>query len=295
METDYKFRIRGMERPLTEMHFRHDDQNVNENHILQFLRAGGAYEPDVTNLFRLALRPGDVLVDIGANVGYFSVLGGLLVGPGGRVISAEPDPKNIDRIRLQCRLNGLEVIDIVDRPLAEAERDAEFFFNAKSSGGNALWDPVKFNGDAGMSGGARTMRTTTLDAVLAERGLDGARLVKIDTEGAEQLILRGAGDLLDRKAIRFIVAEMHQKGLAQLGGGLDEMLAYMAGKGYLCFLLYYDGRPPQFLAPGMAYTAEVMCNALFSTPDGYAELWPAVTHNPGMERDPVTGKLRLHT
>jgi FkbM family methyltransferase len=295
METDYKFRIRGLDRPPTEVFFRHDDQNANENHILGFLRVGGAYEPDVTNLLRLALRPGDVFVDIGANVGYFSVLGGLLVGPEGRVVSVEPDPKNIDRIRLQARLNGLANIEIVDRPMAEAERAAEFFFNAQSSGGNALWDPVRFNGDAGMNGGAQTMRTTTLDAAMAERGLERARLVKIDTEGAEQLILKGAGDLLARKAIRFIVAEMHQKGLAQLGGGLDQLLAYMAGKGYLCFLLYYDGRPPQFLAPGMAYAAEVMCNALFATADGFAELWPAINHNPGVERDATTGRLRLHT
>lgn len=295
METDYKFRIRGMDRPPTEIFFRHDDENVNENHILQFLRAGGAYEPDVTNLLRLALRPRDVFVDIGANVGYFSVLGGLLVGPEGRVVSAEPDPANIARIRLQARLNGLATPDIVDRPLAEAERQAEFFFNARSSGGNALWDPVTFNGDEAMRGGARTMTTTTLDAVMAERGLDGARLVKIDTEGAEQLILRGARGLLDRKAIRFVVAELHQKGLAQLGGGLDGLLTEMAGSGYLCFALYYDGRPPQFLAPGTAFTGEVMCNALFTTADGYAELWPALTHNPGVERNPETGKLRLRT
>lgn len=295
METDYKFRIRGLDRPPTEMHFRHDDQNVNENHILQFLEAGGAYEPDVTNLFRLALRPGDVVCDIGANVGYFSVLAGLLVGAGGRVVAAEPDAKNIARIRLHSRLNSLGNIDIVDRPLAEAEREAEFFFNARSSGGNALWDPVKFNDDAGMSGGATVMRTTTLAAVMAERGLDRARLVKIDTEGAEQLILKGAEPLLDRRAIRFIVAEMHQKGLAQLGGGLDQLLAYMAGKGYLCFVLYLDGRPPQYLAPGMSFTGVVMCNALFTTPDGYAELWPALTHNPGVERNPETGKLRLLT
>jgi FkbM family methyltransferase len=295
METDYKFRIRGLDRPVTEMLFRHDDQNVNENHILHYLRAGGAYEPDVTNLLRLALRPGDVFVDIGANVGYFSVLGGLLVGPEGRVVSVEPDAGNIARIRLHAGLNGLEAIDIVDRPLAETERQAEFFFNARSSGGNALWDPVAFNGDEGMRGGARMMTTTTLDAVMAARGLDTARLVKIDTEGAEQLILRGAANLLSRGAIRFIVAELHRKGLAQLGGGLDGLLSEMADRGYLCFMLYYDGRPPQFLAPGMEYSCEVMCNALFTTPAGYAELWPAFSHNPGIERNADTGKFRLLT
>jgi predicted methyltransferase len=67
--------------------------------LLDFLQKGKLYEPEVTAVFGRVSRPGDVVIDVGANVGWFTLLAASLVGPGGKVVVCEPGPDNLAKLQ----------------------------------------------------------------------------------------------------------------------------------------------------------------------------------------------------
>ena len=86
------------------------------------------------------VEEGDVVVDIGANAGFFTVLLGTLAGPGGRVISFEPGAANIQRLKNNIKLNELANVNLVEQPASHTGKEITFYINSDDSGGNALWD-----------------------------------------------------------------------------------------------------------------------------------------------------------
>jgi FkbM family methyltransferase len=275
-----------------ELTLRLEDTNANEAHILSFLRGGMAYEPDVTKIVQRILAPGDVFVDVGANVGFFTVLGSALVGPTGRVLSFEPDPKNIDRIRFHSENNGCTNVEVISRPVSHCVEDVKFYFNKSSSGGNALWNPGEYVGNPDFNDGYTVMKSTTLSDEFTQRGLKDVKLIKIDTEGAEHAILRGAQAWLENASVPFIIAELNKFGLEKLDTTVEDFIDFMYARGYLGFLLYLDGRSPQFVAPGVKIHTSVISNLLFTTPAGFATVWSSIAHNPGVRFD-ENGKMHI--
>jgi len=270
-----------------------DEANPNEAHIHSFLKAGVPYEPDVTRVLQRILEPGDVFIDVGANVGYFTLLGSTLVGPTGKVYSYEPDPKNIERIRYHCANNHIDNVEVIGRPVSHCVEDVTFWFNKSSSGGNALWNPGEYFGDPNFNDGNTIMTSTTLSDEFDSRGLEKVKLIKIDTEGAEHAILRGAASWLKNQSVPFIIAELNSFGLQKLDTSFEKFIEFMYDNGYLAFLLFLDGRAPQFVAPGMNVHTSVISNLLFTTPAGFAKVWSNLDHNPGVTMDKRTGKMAI--
>jgi hypothetical protein len=90
----------------------------NEKVFLNYLQAGISFEPDVANAFVTLLNVGDVAVDVGANCGFFTVLAAMLVGPTGHVVSFEPDPENVARLRAVSPLPHGDPANRLRRPRA---------------------------------------------------------------------------------------------------------------------------------------------------------------------------------
>jgi len=93
-----------------------DPSRPNESTILDFLRTGSSFEPDVANLFVRVLGEGDVAVDIGANIGFLTVLAAILVGPTGHVVAFEPGPENLERLRANLAHNDCKNVTSSRRP-----------------------------------------------------------------------------------------------------------------------------------------------------------------------------------
>ena len=149
------------------------------------------YEKGTTDLFRELLKPGMVVVDVGANVGYFSLLAAELVGSSGKVYAFEPEPGNHGVLQKNIEINSLSNIQVEEMAVSDNSGVADFFLSELDSGSHSLF------GDA-----ARGIResvqvtTTTLDAFLEAEGWPNIDLVKIDVEGAEDLVFDGARNLL---------------------------------------------------------------------------------------------------
>jgi FkbM family methyltransferase len=147
----------------------------------------GEYEPDVSATVRGILTRGATLVDIGANIGWFSLLGASVVGPSGRVLAIEPNPRNATLLRESAKDNGFDNIDVLAVALAERAGAAAL----ETDGSNGRVIPI--DGPPSETVEASfVVATYPLDALLEQIGTRRVDVIKIDVEGAEPLVLRGA-------------------------------------------------------------------------------------------------------
>lgn len=143
-------------------------------------------EPDLRELQQL-LRGGDTFIDVGANVGLFTLKGARLVGPGGRVLALEPSSLAYAELLDNLSLNAFAQVRAL--PLAASNAEGLAQLNHVDLGG----DPQAYSlVNAENARGGEVVRTTTLDALAAEEGLARIDLIKIDVEGAEPLVVEGA-------------------------------------------------------------------------------------------------------
>lgn len=167
------------------------------------------------DLVRDLLRPADIVVDVGANIGYYSLLAAGIVGPGGRIIAFEPEPDNLVELRMNVERNGLGMAEI--RPVAVGACAGTVSFLRGINGG--------VTGHAG-EGGAPTVRVpmVALDDVL-EGHVDA---IKIDVEGYEGEVLEGARRIIERCKPRLFV-EIHPRMLAP-GHTVDSLFDFLYGR-----------------------------------------------------------------
>ena len=149
------------------------------------------YEPDVRSFLQYALRPGDTFIDCGANVGYFSIQAGALVGKSGVVVAIEANPRTFKLLERNLLANhfGTPVHCALTSQTGEVElfmpRDWDVYSSLRADG------LVEGHADHSFKVSART-----LDEVVCELALKKVDLVKIDIEGGELDVLRSAPSLL---------------------------------------------------------------------------------------------------
>lgn len=261
-----------------------DPTRANENSIIKFLERGRHYEPDVSLMMCQLVEPGDLVVDVGANAGFFTALLGVLVGPSGCVMSFEPGSNNLGRLKNNIALNKLENVTLIEQAASNVPGDITFFINSDDSGGNALWDVGTFPGNVKSAAAPEkvTIRATTLDAEIERLGRGLPKLIKVDVEGAELQVLLGAAKMLSGCRVPFVIAEYHPFGLVKMGTTPEALRGFMESLGYSTFALYYDGAMPKFIPPGTGLAIPSIVNLLFSTPSEVARVWNRYFHHPGL-------------
>jgi FkbM family methyltransferase len=166
------------------------------------LSTAGVHEPTLTRLVLTLLRPSDVFVDIGGNEGYFSVIAAACVGPGA-VHCIEPQSRLREHLKRNFELNGAEV---TLHELAIADRDGSvdlFLRPSTNTGASSLFRHWKV--------GSRAERVPcmTLDSFFDRCAIERARLIKIDCEGAEPLIVKGGERIWAAHRVEFVAMEYH--------------------------------------------------------------------------------------
>jgi FkbM family methyltransferase len=164
----------------------------------EFRQITEVYEPDVWARVMSTVTPGSVVVDVGAYVGLYTIALAQRAGPTGRVYSFEPDPQNCAVLRRHIELNN--VSDRVEvHELAVGDKDDFVPFTAGR-------DSQSFVGTS--SSASETVRMTRLDTILPHDGID---ILKVDVEGFEENVLKGAEVLLSdsKRKPRVIFIEVH--------------------------------------------------------------------------------------
>ena len=216
----------------------------------------GTYEPEVRTEIRRHLKPGAIAIDVGANVGWHTLLMAARAGSTGRVYAFEPNDSTRRRLVSAVEANDLTHVTVDGRGVAD--RVGTSGFQAPLAG--HVWDgtgrltaepvPRRLEGlerreeherRKGEQGQAGTIACTTLDAFVAERHSDRLAFVKIDVEGWELSVLRGARHVLS--ALRpVVVFEYDPAYVSRSGGAAEDVMRCWSDADYELFAL--DPRRP---------------------------------------------------
>jgi len=217
----------------------------NDRHERQ-LYFDRTYEPATLALIDLVLRPGDIMVDVGANLGVMSMHAAKAVGPTGTVVALEPHPVTFHRLTQHVRLNDFENIRPVQIAAGAGHEQRTIFDVPTVNIGRASLIVPKQGGEP-----AGIIEVNSLDNILSHLGVGPVRLIKIDVEGFEPNVLRGASKVIAQQPVICMeVSATIDRGddepLAAhdiiMGTGVYRAFKFKYGKGRACPLVKVQDR-----------------------------------------------------
>ncbi|KNE79642.1 MULTISPECIES: FkbM family methyltransferase [Streptomyces] len=212
--------------------------------IQRYIYLFGVWEPHMTHWLRRRLRPGDTFVDVGANIGYYSVLASQLVGLGGRVVAIEASEQFHQRLLQNVRLNGCANVRAMNIAVSGSREVLRFVLaSSKNMGANSI---VPYDGPAEST---FEIEALPLAEVLSAEEIETARVIKIDVEGAEGGVVRGLAPVLGRlRADAEVTVEVAPDRMRQLGESLEELLDTMQAHGFHTYRLTNEYAPESYPA-----------------------------------------------
>ncbi|MGW2256715.1 FkbM family methyltransferase [Streptomyces sp. NPDC001780] len=210
--------------------------------IQRYLYLFGVWEPHMTRWLQSRLKPGDAFIDVGANIGYYSVLASGLVGSAGRVVAIEASPDFHQRAVQHVRLNDCRNVRALNAAVSDSRKKLTFVLASSANmGANSI---VPYDGPAESS---FEIDAVPLTELLEPDDIARARVIKIDVEGAEGPVVRGMEPLLDslRPDVEISV-EVTPDRMALLGDSAEELLRTMREHGFHVYRLANDYAPESY-------------------------------------------------
>jgi len=204
----------------------------------------GIFEKDETNLFKSHIKSGDTILDVGANIGYFTSLFAHLVGAEGKVIAIEPIPENSKLIDLNCLINRYQgrVIN-VHSAVGDENFSGSIKFNRTSETQCGFVDTGSDRtiGDRykPLLNNIIEVPIRSLDSILQEKGINGIDVLKMDIEGFEYKALLGMKSLLENESSkpRLMLIELFDHHLNHYGDSVEMVISFLQNYNYSPFYL----------------------------------------------------------
>jgi FkbM family methyltransferase len=155
------------------------------------------YEPETTRLFQKTIKPGMTVIDVGANIGYYTRLLSGLVGPTGKVYAFEPDEENWDFLVRNTK--EYPNIHILKQAVSDHSGEIHFYHVRGSTGTHSILP----TDDAEL----RTVESVSIDDFLRQNGIERLHAIKIDVEGAEEGVFQGMAGVLNSPHAPMVVFE----------------------------------------------------------------------------------------
>jgi FkbM family methyltransferase len=174
------------------------------DHVQGFGLVRGLLEVPVQEALRRAVAEDGVVFDVGANLGFFSLLAARLAGPGGRVEAFEPVPESAEAARGNAALNGLDQIRVHQVAVGERAGTGELLLT-----GEVSWSHLADRGWHSDTRALVEVETVCLDEQVTSGALPAPDVIKIDVEGSELAVLRGATEIL-RAHRPAVICELHE-------------------------------------------------------------------------------------
>lgn len=205
-----------------DMLFLHDKDDCP--FLSRVLMQGRLFEPYETLLIRREIRPGDVVLDIGANIGYYTIQLGRLVGPLGKVIAFEPDVDNFQLLEQNVRANGFTNIELVNAAVADWCGRSPLHRSPNNPGDHRLFNPEETRDTV-------DVEVTTLDAFFQRRDRR-VDFIKMDIQGAELHAIHGARGVIAANPFLKLICEFWPGGLKMAGSDPQSLLAELRRLGF---------------------------------------------------------------
>jgi FkbM family methyltransferase len=219
----------------------------NTRDIIQaFIYYFGVWEPHLTAFIEQRLRPGDVFVDVGANIGYFALCASRAVGPAGRVVAFEASPRIHAELLSQLGANRADNVRTVNCAVAASKGKLPLYCGPADNTGmtttvpSGEFPPVL----------ECEVEADALSALLTEDEVRRARIVKVDVEGAEWSVADGMRPILAscRDDLE-VVMEVSPKRLAAAGHSAQDLLGLFAAHGFHAYALDNSYEPASYVPP----------------------------------------------
>jgi FkbM family methyltransferase len=201
--------------------------NLKDKGISTDLIAFGIREHLVTNAIKKLLKKGEIVVDIGANIGYYALLGAKLVGEEGKVFAIEPVVENIEILKKNILLNNYSNIEVFKLAIGDKNQEGEIYLSEYSNLASLI-DRKKF--ETGEKIKKEKVKIVTLDKFLEDKPLPD--LVRMDVEGYEYEVIKGMENLLKTKKSFKIFAEIHLDNSPESKERIFEILDILAHYGF---------------------------------------------------------------
>jgi FkbM family methyltransferase len=192
-----------------------------------FLRGG--YERHEIEFLRHFLKPGMVVIDVGANIGYHTSIAARRVGPTGVVVAVEPEPHNFGLLSRNVSSNGLGNVRAAQLALGDQPGAALLFRSERNFGDHRLY---------GESDGRREttrVEVTTLDDLIDRCALPSVDLIKMDVQGYEGKVIGGMKRLFAGQRGLSVLTEFWPDGIRNAGDSPEEFLATFERAGFSAF------------------------------------------------------------
>jgi FkbM family methyltransferase len=189
------------------------------------LTIDGSYDPVATETVKKYIKPGDTVVDLGANIGYYTLIFARLVGPQGKVYAFEPDPEICAILRKNIGLNGYRNVVVEEKAVSDKSGKRRFIVHAAYPTANTLAP------ESGKSGSIEA-DTVALDDYFA-RVPGKIAFIKMDVEGAEYAVWEGMARLLKDNPRLVVMTEFYPAALRKSGAEPRDFLGRIAGDGFL--------------------------------------------------------------
>ncbi len=186
------------------------------------------YEPQMSKLVSNLLKNGDVFVDVGGNEGYFTALASRV---GAKVFCIEPQSRLLPVIAKNLEENKCKEVTISHLGFSETAGTTEIFLRpTTNTGSSSFFQSSKF------SSTKETIKTVSMDSYFAVNKIEKVRLMKIDCEGAEGLVMKGAREVFKNKKVEILAMEYHPQVLSQ--EDISEIDLFLKECGYLLVNLH---------------------------------------------------------
>ncbi len=190
----------------------------------------GEYEPHLTAIFERYCKPGMTVVDVGANLGYYSLLASRLVGPTGQVVALEPNSENCRLLLSSLRLHA--VTNVVLLPVAADIATGWAYYSTHVGSNGGIIDDTDLLAHPGV-----VVPTFCLDDIVSAP----VGFMKMDVEGAEGRVVKGAARLIERDR-PVVTTELKEEMLRRVSGSsVADYLGWFEGLGYTPTLLEKNG------------------------------------------------------
>ncbi|HEX7724163.1 MAG TPA: FkbM family methyltransferase [Candidatus Paceibacterota bacterium] len=208
------------------------------------------FESYETDLFKQALKPGMKVLDVGAHIGYYSLLAAKAVGPTGRVISFEPEPRNNALLTKNVAANNFKNVMIVDVAASDTVGTHDFYLEKYNKGHHSF-------GKGSPTAEKITVTTDSIDNVLKRAGDPVIDVMKIDIEGAEPIAFRGMQDTIARSPNLTIFAEIYPSAITRLGGNALTFLEQLTSYGFKLWVINEEKQIVEPIRNLAAFTASI--------------------------------------
>lgn len=199
----------------------------------------GYYDVSSVQVLQSILKPGGIFVDVGTHVGQYTLVAAGQIGPSGAVHSFEPQPDTFSLLQFNVRRNGLQNVRLNRCALADRCDDVNLYVAQPDNvGQSSLRRPHNYTGIA------LKVPCRTLDDYAEEQGLRQVDVIKIDVEGAELSVLKGARKVLSGKTKPTLIVEFWDEFQREYGASCDEMAAFLRDRGYQLFSIDESGPIP---------------------------------------------------